>query len=230
MSDTALLAEQAIKKALNGQWAKAKKLNLEILKENPKSLHALLRLAKSYLNLNQISQAKKTYRQVLFLDKYNPIAKRNLARLKRVKKRDTSKNPLNTNSLFLEEPGKTKTASLVRLTDEEKLASLEIGEPVDLIVNPKSISVKGKNNEYLGRLPDDLAYRLIHFIKRGNRYQSFIQSVEENKLQIFIKEVKKSKQNQHTPSFPPQSGKKGYYSFLPTQALDQSPLLMDNEG
>ena len=111
----------------------------------------------------------------------------------------------------------------LRLADENKLASLEVGEPLQLIINPKSVSVSKANN-HLGKLPDDLAFRLINLINKGNKYQAFVRSVEKNKLKIFLKEVYKSKPNQQIQSFPSKENKKGYYSFMPSEFLNETPI------
>lgn len=229
MIDINILANKAIRAALKGEWREASMLNLQILEKDAENLEAMLRLAKAYTNLNKISKAKKIYRQVLSLDKYNPVAKRNLARLKKIKNWILPGQSRPPTPLFLEEPGKTKSVFLVRLTCEKNLATLEIGEPVNLIVNPKSISVSRKNGQYLGRLPDDLAFRLIHLIQGGNHYQAFVRLVEKDKLQIFIKEVKKGARHQQISSFPPKSKDQRYHTFLPAQMLGQPPLVMGDK-
>jgi len=221
--DITVLTQKAIKLALDGKWQEAVDLNLKIYKIKPKDIYTLLRLAKAFTNLNNISNAKKYYRKVLSIDKYNPIAKRNLNRLKNIKNGSLNRSSLPQTAVFLEEPGKTKSLYLVRLADENKLASLEVGEPLQLVINPKSISIN-KDREHLGKLPDDLAFRLIHLIKKGNKYQAFVMSVEKNKLKIFLKEIFKSKRNQQIQSFSSKGNKKEYYSFMPSEFLNEPPI------
>ena len=221
--DITSLAQKAIKLALDGKWQEAVDLNLKICKIKPNDIYALLRLAKASTNLNNISDAKKYYLKVLRIDKYNPIAKRNLNRLKNIKNGSLKRNSSPQTAVFLEEPGKTKSLYLIRLAGEEKLASLEVGEPLQLVINPKSISVN-KNRDHLGKLPDDLAFRLLHLIKKGNKYQAYVMSVEKNKLKIFLQEIFKSRRNQQIQSFPPQENKKEYYSFMPSEFLNEPPI------
>jgi hypothetical protein len=231
MSEINDLATQAINQALSGNWSQARDLNLQILKVESDNLPALLRLAKAYTNLNQLLQAKKAYHKILRLDKYNPIAKRNMARLQKLKKGDVIKDASEpTTPLFLEEPGKTKSVFLIRLTDERKLATLSIGQKVELVVNPKSVSAT-RNGQYIGRLPDDLAFRLIKLIRSGNAYEAFIRLVEKDKLQIFIRETKRAKRNEQVLSFPPKNDQgQDYHPFLPIQMLgEEIPLVMKQE-
>ncbi len=228
MPDINSLSQSAIKAALDGLWQQAVDFNLDILEAEPNNLAALLRVAKAYTNLNKINQDKKYYHKVLLLDKYNPIAKRNLSRLPKIKNFHLPRIIKMPIHVFLEEPGKTKSVSLVRLTDEKNLAALEIGEPIDLVVHPKSISVN-KNGRYLGRLPEDLAFRLAHLIRRGNQYEAFIRSISPDRLQIFIKEIQRSKRNQQIPSFTTLKMDR-YQAFLPADVLYEEPLVMnDNE-
>ena len=161
-------------------------------------------------------------------DKYNPIAKRNLLRLRSFKNGDLNKDFWVPTALFLEEPGKTKSVWLIRVTDEKKLAPLEIGEPVELLINPNSISV-AKKGKYLGRLPDDLAFRFIRLCRTGNRYEAYIRLVDKDKLQIFIREVRRSKRNLQIPSFPVKSLNDEYHAFLPIEALSEKSPSLDEE-
>lgn len=228
MPDITLLNQKAIKLALNCQWQEAAAANLVILKLEPNNINALLRLAKAYTYLNKVTSAKKYYRQVLQQDKYNPIAKRNLLRLRIFKNGSLQKDFWAPTALFLEEPGKTKSVWLVRVTDEKKLAPLEVGEPVEILINPNSISI-AKNGKYLGRLPDDLAFRLIRLGRTGNKYEAFIRLVDKEKLQIFIREAKRGKRNLQIPSFPVKSLNDEYQTFLPVEALSEKSPSSDEE-
>jgi len=220
MTDTSLLAKTAIKLALTGQWQEAEKINKQILKVEPKNIFAYLRLAKVCTNLNRVAAAKKIYRKVLTLDRYNSIARRNIARFAKIKNVSFIREGRGTNPLFLEEPGKTKSVNLLRLTCEKNLAPLEIGEPVSLSTGSRSISVVSLSGRYLGRLPDDIAFRLIQLVKSGNHYQTFIRLVEKNRLQIFIREIKRSKRNLQVPSFPPKEKSEDYHTFLMPEIID----------
>lgn len=223
MTDLSELNQQAIKMALSGQWQSAADLNLQILKMEKENINAMLRLAKAYTYLKKINLAKRFYHQVLELDRYNPIAKRNLQRLRIFKNGDLIKDPSLPTALFIEEPGKTKSVWLVRVTDEKKLAPLEVGEPVELLINPNSISI-AKNGKYLGRLPDDLTFRLLRLSRTGNKYEAFIRAVDEERLQVFIREIFRSPRNIQTPSFPVKIEKEDYQTFLPVEAINHENL------
>jgi len=190
----------AIKKALAGSWDEAIKLNQKILEKEPENIGALNRLAQAFTQKGNFKKAKSIYRKVIKLDRFNPIAKRNLEKLKKIKK-TTKLSPAQNPNSFLEEPGKTRVIPLVRLGNLDNLLSLNSGQPLSLETKTKSISIYDQNKHYIGRLPDDISIKLSWLIKRGNSYQAFVKRVEKNKVLVFIKEVKRSKINQNYPSF-----------------------------
>jgi len=218
------LSQQAINQALAGNWQAAVDLNQEILKQNPEDIDALCRLAKAFSELDKKNLALKTYKNILKLDKFNPIAKKNLAKFstgtlpKEKKEVEERINP----GLFLEEPGKTKVVSLIRLGLPKILLQLNISYPVKLIPRKRSVSVYYKKRCYLGKIPDNLSLRLIKLMKSGNQYKAVVKSVTEKSLSIFIKEDKQSKKNANIPSFP--LSKEQYYSFLPRSVVERGPI------
>jgi len=220
------LEEQAINQALTANWQAALDLNLQILKKAPKDIDALCRLAKTYTELNKKQLALKTYKKVLKLDRFNQIAKKNLVKFSKKaslkKKGKNSNNNLVRPDLFLEEPGRTKVVSLIKLCQSKILLSLNINSPVKLVSRKRSISVYDQGRRYLGKIPDDLSLRLIKLIKSGNQYQAVIKSVDEKNLSIFIKEIKRGKKNISIPSFP--LSKDQYYSFVPAAMVKREPI------
>lgn len=206
------LATQATKAALNGDWQKATELNSSILSENPNDIEALNRLAHAYYSLGKNKKAKKTYCQVLTLDPYNHIAKKNLEKLSVVNSDTGQVNNSTSPCLFLEEPGKTRVTSVVNPAPQKVLSCLSPGALLELVVKKHSIVIC-KGGEYIGVLPDDLSHRLINLTKLGNKYLIYVKAVEKNNLLVFLQEVKRSKRVGNQPSFPP--GKSdGFYPFV----------------
>jgi len=201
-----VLEEQAIKAALAQNWPKALEINKKILKDSPKNIAALNRLGRAYWEMGKIEQAQQAYKKVLSLDRFNPIANKNLKRLTKpaqVKKiADRQKTSLRLGEIFLEEPGKTKIVKLVRLASPSVLAQLNNADLVTLKAKKRTISVLSEKENYLGTIPEDLSTRLIKFIKGGNQYQAFVKSVDHQKLEILIREVSRAKKFSNTPSFP----------------------------
>jgi len=207
MSTLNTLSKLAIEASLKGEYKPALALNKKILKIDESNLPALNRLAKTYFLLDNYRLAKKYYQKALDIDPFNTIAKKNLKLLTRSSKSTKTNNlPISSNNTdycyeFLEIPGKTQTVYLTRLTDLKKICQLKIGRLVELICKNRNIKIYD-GNCYLGSLPDDIAIKLIPLIKRGNKYRAYIQSLKDDKLSLFVKEVKKSKKNEKFISFP----------------------------
>jgi hypothetical protein len=227
------LIEKAIQAALEGSWQVAVDFNLNFLRDNPKDIAALNRLGRAYTELNQLEKARKTYRKVLSIDSYNPIAKKNLKRLKGKKNHSTTKASHTTSqfisSNFLEEPGKTKSTQLVRLADNEVISGLQIGQKLILASRKRAICVKTNEDTYIGSLPDDLSSRLGRLVKLGNKYEILVKSLEGHSVQIFIRETYRSKRLKNTPSFPTTQSS-SYYSDIKHALLNEEPLDLRQTG
>lgn len=199
------LAQIAIRAALQGNWVDAEKSNKQILKDNPGDVDALNRLARAQAELGKIPTAIATYKKAIKLDPYNGIARRALERLPKLKKsgkkgKDSGDHIVET--AFLEEPGKTKTISLIHLGDEAVINNLDAGNPVNLAPHAHRVSVETEEGKYIGRLPDDLSRRIIKLTRAGNEYKALVRSVNDDKVKIFIKERKRAPQLADIPSFP----------------------------
>lgn len=209
MDDSSLtppsLSEQAINLSLDSQWEKALKINKKILKSDPQNVDALNREAKAYMELGKINLTKKYYSLVLKIDPYNPIALKNLKIIKSFK--PNGQNPLQNSqnkfspSLFLQEPGKTKMVSLLKVAEPQKLSQAFCGMKVAMVVKNRKITIIDGSANYLGVLPDDISHHLQRLIKGGNKYEFFIKSIRVNGLSVLIRETFRSKRFKNQPSF-----------------------------
>lgn len=222
------LTAQAVKAALSADWEQAITLNLQLLEQNPNDVDALNRLARAYTEIAEYNLAKKTYQQVLNLDKYNSIATKNLKKLKllslekgvkRIGNKPNTTEPYVTPNTFLEEPGKTKIVQVVNPAEPSILSTLTEGEPVALV--PKGgrrVNVTTMDGKYLGVLPDDLSRLLQLLIRGGNKYKAYVRMVKSNFLSVFIREIHRSKRFGNQPSFVGSSASQ-YYSFVREEAV-----------
>lgn len=173
------------------------------------------------MELGHKSRSHDTFTKVLRLDKFNSIAAKNLNLLKSSR---ASHAPATTSSapppLFLEEPGITKTVSLIRLGDPKTLSGLHPGTPVHIVCRGHSVSSTSPTGQYLGRLPDDLSSRLRPFIHSGNQYSAWIKSVGPTFLKVFIKEMVRSSKYKDIPSFPI-TEKLTYAAFTPPELVHE---------
>ena len=196
------LKNQAIQTALEGNWPNAISINKSLVKENPEDIDALNRLSFAYTITGKLKEAKSAYLKVLALDPLNPIALRNLKKLKDKNFNAAGNGNSNThlNNNFLEEPGRTKVVELVNIAQPKFVEALRTGQSVELSVKRLKIFVL-EQKQYIGVLPDDIARRLIKFIKGGCDYSAYIKSSSQHKVTIFIKEVKKTSKFKDQVSF-----------------------------
>lgn len=197
------LTTHAIQCALTQNWKEAIATNQELLKADQENVETLNRLAFAYLKTGHLKAAQTHYKKVLKIDKYNPIALKNLQWLGNLTKSDihTDQKISASPTIFLEEPGKTKIVSLVDLSPARVLCNFMTAQKVTLIAKKHSIEVRDAKCIYIGALPDDLAHRLLRFIGAGNSYDVYIKNVEKNSVSVFIRERKRGRRFSQIPSF-----------------------------
>jgi tetratricopeptide (TPR) repeat protein len=218
MTDPKLLEKQAIQLALEHKWDEALKVNEEIIRNDPKNIPALNRLARAFWEKGEIEKAKKAYKKVLSLDEYNPIASKNIRRIiagKKIKRPRLLHKKGLFSQLFLEEPGKTKVVKLVRLAASRILSGFDSTDPVDLVPKNRLISVQS-GDIYLGTIPEDLSQRLLTLMKGGNRFEAVIKAIDRHNLEILIREIFRSPKFHKQQSFPPTSS-----DFTPFPASEE---------
>lgn len=226
------LAQQAVAAALAGHWQEATRLNKQILSQGNQDLDALNRLARAYIELGRTKNALTAYKKALRLDPYNTIAQKAVERLSQIR----GKAKLNNTpavaapaTSFLEEPGKTKTVSLIHLGAPNTLNRLNIGDLVHLVPHAHRVSVENHDSQYIGRLPDDISRRIIRLSRAGNQYEAYIRSVAPDSVRIFIREVARGQTVSDIQSFPP-TEKPNYVAFTPPDLVhDERPDMGDDE-
>lgn len=222
------LSALATSQALQGNWEIAIKINKEILQTEARDVDALNRLGHAYTETSRIPEAIAVYRKVLRINPYNTIAGKNLKRFKALKGKLKKVRPNSTvpalasENLFLEEPGKTTTVTLTSQAEPKVLAMINCADPIVIVPKKHQISITDVNKVYLGKLPDDLAARLIRLIKGGNRYEGFVKSVGEDHIRVFLREIKRSKRFKSVHSFPIED-KSSYVAFTPPDMVHGTP-------
>lgn len=208
----------AVALALKCDWIPAIRANAKILKDFPNDIDCLNRLGKAHLELGNNKKAAAFFRKVLKIDKYNPIALKNLDRLATAKVVNKKSNPPQVIS-FLEEPGKTKLVTLVNPAPASVLMQQSHADTLNLFSKRHTVVVQDQQGTYVGALPDDLGHRLSILIKGGNRYEAIIKSISRHSMIIFLREIVRSKKFHNTPSFLNTNGG-DYLSFLRDESED----------
>ena len=195
-------SQQAIRAALSSDWETAVVLNKKIIKTNKDDVDAHNRLARAYLELGKITSAKKEISKARSLDPFNPISKR-LSQdfLKSPKARGLPKKS-DSSALFIEEAGKTKITLLTHTAKANSLSHLTPGDK--LMLNPQGwcVSILDPEGKYVGRLDEFVSSKLKTLIKKGNKYEVLLRSINQKCVEVFIKEITKSTSHSNSISFP----------------------------
>lgn len=183
------LAAKAIKAALAQEWPAAAALNQEILDEDDQNIEACNRLARALAEQGLTKEAKKAYQRVLELDPYNTIAQKNMAKLEQGASAQPSR--VVSSEAFLEEPGKTRTASLEE-PNKKRLETLTPGQQLALETRSgRLVVVNPHGGALLGYLEDDLSSHLLNLIQLGNAYTVHFMGNSDGG-QVFLREASQS--------------------------------------
>jgi len=208
------LSKEAIDLALQGRWEDAEAVNRDIIKRFPTDVEAYNRLGRALTELGDFDRAKKSYFKTLKLAPENAIAKKNLARLTSLSESMTtlSNNPQETSpqraqarrvalDLFITEVGKAGVVNLHNVASDNVLAKIGFGDQVHLEARGQHLIVASEGGEHLGEVEPRQGLRLIELMRGGNRYDAAILNVEQNKVQVIIKEVYQHPSQVGRPSF-----------------------------
>ncbi len=209
------LSKEAINLALQGKWEEAEALNRDIIERFPSDVEAYNRLGRALTELGDFDRAKEAYFKALELAPENVIAKKNLARLTSLSESmaTLSSNPQETSTqrtqarrvaldLFITEMGKAGVVNLHNVASGDVLAKTGFGDQVHLEARGQHLIVESEGGEYLGDVEPRQGLRLIKLMRGGNRYDAAILNVEEDKVQVIIKEVYQHPSQVGHPSFP----------------------------
>lgn len=188
-------ARKAIKEALDENWKEALSLNKEILKTDPKNINALTRVSKAFFELGRLDEARASAKKALRIDPQNQIAQKSYNKYKSLSPEDITTVTRSTLpnikkiNLFLEEPGKTKIVDLKHLTDSKFLATLDCGDEVQIVPSNFKVTCTDNEGKYVGRIPDDVATKIIDESKNGVEFRAHIKSINSTEVKIFVRNL-----------------------------------------
>ncbi len=181
----------AVKQAQEGLWEEALTTNKNIISLFPHEPDALNRLGKAHSELGQYAEAKKAYSLSLKYNPKNAIAKKNLDRLSLIQDIQAPVHIVAERidpRLFIEETGKTGATDLINLAAPAILATVGIGDRVQLQRISHTLLVRNAVGEDIGQVEPRLANRLIEFIEGGNRYAAAILAKDKDQVRLIIRE------------------------------------------
>lgn len=224
--------EQAIALAMQGKWQEAVEVNRQLVALFPDDAEAYNRLGKALVELEQYRDGYEAYLKASELNPANTIAQKNVKRLAHLAQQQpstatngnhapTTNPPARTSvTTFIEETGKSGTASLSRLASAEVLDRIIPGDAIILKPEGSTLKAETRTGEYIGAVEPKMAAHLLRFMQAGNRYSAAITSVSEKAVKVIIHETYQDPTMFGHPSFTAQG--------LPAAArpyLRNTPLL-----
>lgn len=212
----------AIDLATQGEWEEAAQVNREILDLAPTNVEAMNRLGKALTELGRKEQARDVFLSALVLHPSNPIALKNVARLRAEAEGEQAEagRPPFVRGQGVRASGRliaesTKSAE-VALLPAGAQASAAPGAPVTLGFRGPMVVVSDEYGSCLGILPPSLSRRLSALMNGGNRYDGVVVSPGDGgAVRVLLRESR-----QH----PSQRGKA---SFLPAPPPEPASPLDD---
>ena len=113
--------------------------------------------------------------------------------------------------------------TLINPGDSSIFASLDSGDEVKLVASAHKVSITDSDGKYIGCFPDDLAARLRNLMKKGNKYQVLIKSIDSKEVTVLIRE---SENKTGVAQF--QQEKIDYVSFTPQELVHRDVTEMSN--
>lgn len=195
---------EAIDLALKGRWEEAVQANREILRFFPTDVESLNRLGKALMETGQHGEAREAFQETLKHSPHNGIAKKNLERLERLKRKGRQGDPHSRVAAhrFVEESGKSGVTMLIRAAEEEVLERVAPGDAIEIEAEGQVLLARSVEGEYLGQVEPRLAVRLSRLMSEGNRYEGAIVSVKRDRVAVLLVEVFRHPSQAGVPSFP----------------------------
>lgn len=206
----ALYAEEAIQLALESNWQEAVAVNRTILDKYGPDEDAYNRLGKALAELTRLEEALESYGETLKLNPLNVIAQKNQRKLSAMIEQPARVEGVTGSvdvDLFAEEPGKSALTVLSRPSGGV-LVQVAPGDPVELAAVTGVLHATTTRGVALGDVEAKISRRLIPLMETGNRYTAAVARVEDERIEIMIREIFQSPENSRKSSFPISRGKR----------------------
>ena len=202
------LGKDAVKLALEGQWARAAEINRAILELHPDDCEAANRLTKALMELGDYAAAREVLADLREKHPLNGIARKNLARLEKLEsaggmRQAATASAAGLSPTFIADGGKSCTTVLRRAHGDELPDDIGAGDAVSLSVADDSLVAESAEGRPLGSVEPRLARRLRRLIAGGNRYSAAVVGVNGDAVSIIIRETELHPSLRGVVSFPP---------------------------
>ena len=153
------------------------------------------------------TESEAAFERVLSLAPDNPIAQKNLARLRLQPPVAADcgmrghRNNINPKA-FIAEHGKSTQLELLSCASQDDRGLASPADPVTLAPEAGTLGVYSSGGDYLGLLPARVGRRLITLIEGGNTYEGAIAAIDHDSIRLVIWESSQHPSQRDRISFP----------------------------
>ncbi|HEX4578942.1 MAG TPA: tetratricopeptide repeat protein [Candidatus Dormibacteraeota bacterium] len=201
-----LYVEESIAAALESRWADAVAINEALIERHGADEEAFNRLGKAKSELGNLQEALAAYQSSLDLNALNLIAQKQVRRIGALldaRARPAAAAGVIDVDLFTEEPGKSGRTVLARPVGGGAAGvAVTPGDTVELIASGTQLLAETSRGVALGAVEPKLSGRLRPLIETGNRYSAAVSRVEDDKIELIVREIFQAPENSRKSSFP----------------------------
>jgi tetratricopeptide (TPR) repeat protein len=201
-----LYVEEAIAAALESRWGDAVAVNEALVDRHGADEETCNRLGKAKSELGNLQEALRAYQSTLELNPLNPIAQkqaRRIAALLEARARPAAPSGVIDVDLFSEEPGKSARTTLSPPRGGPAIGvAVAPGDTVELITAGTQLLAETSRGIALGAVESKLSHRLRPLIETGNRYSAAVARVEDERIELIVREIFQAPENSRKSSFP----------------------------
>jgi tetratricopeptide (TPR) repeat protein len=224
-------SKEAIDLAMQARWQEAVNVNEELIQSFPEDVDSLNRLGRAYMELGKFTKAKDAYHKTVKLEPYNAIANRNLRRLNDLK--ENVKTEVETDRVepeqFIEEIGKAGVVTLTDLAPKEKRALTVAGDKAVIKLDGSYLRVENGRGDYLGRVEQKKALRLIRLMIGGNKYSAVVVKSTADGMTVMVRETFQHPSQAGKLSFPPK-GMEQFRTYASDRVVKKESEEEDDSG
>ncbi len=202
----ALFVEEAIAAALESRWSDAVNINEALIERHGADEETHNRLGKAKSELGDLEEALRAYQASLQLNPLNPIAQKQVRRitaLLEARARPAAASGAIDVDLFSEEPGKSGRTILTPPRGGGAVGvAVAPGDTVELIASGTQLLAETSRGVGLGAVESKLSHRLRPLMETGNRYSAAVARVEDERIELIVREIFQAPENSRKSSFP----------------------------
>jgi tetratricopeptide (TPR) repeat protein len=201
-----LFVEEAIAAALESRWADAVAVNDALVERHGPDEETYNRLGKAKSELGNLEDALNAYESSLQLNPLNLIAQKQVRRivaLLEARARPAAASGAIDVELFTEEPGKSARTTLAPPRGGAAVGvAVAPGDTVELIASGNQLLAETSRGVALGAVESKLSHRLRPLMETGNRYSAAVARVEDERIELIVREIHQAPENSRKSSFP----------------------------